>query len=207
MALSAPRSPRPARVVPAGSSGPTPSALNALDGALAPLFRLVERVAEPFLRISLGVILLWIGLLKFHDPTPIVGLIQASFLFRALGFSGFVYALGVLEIIGALLLFLNVGVRYVGLFVALLFVGTLGVFLTAPMVTYGAAGFPFLSLAGQFLLKDLALMAGALVLVALDSARQGMGSASSPSDLRAELAELRRRMDRMEAGTKPPSAS
>lgn len=204
MALSAPRSPRPARAVPAGSSGP---ALNALDGALDPLFRLVERVAAPFLRISLGVILLWIGLLKFHDPTPILGLIQASFLFRVLAFNGFVYALGVLEIIGALLLFLNIGVRYVGLFVALLFVGTLGIFLTAPMVTYGTAGFPFLSLAGQFLLKDLALMAGALVLSTLDIAKRRSEAASPSSDLRAELAELRRRMDRMEAGMKPPSAS
>ncbi len=204
MALSAPRSPRPARIVPAGSSGPAP---NALDGALAPLFRLVERVAAPFLRISLGVILLWIGLLKFHDPTPIVGLIQASFLFRVLAFNGFVYALGVFEIIGALLLFLNIGVRYVGLFVALLFVGTLGIFLTAPMVTYGTAGFPFLSLAGQFLLKDLALMAGALVLVALDVAKQGSGAASTSSDVRADVAELRRRMDRMEAGMKLPTAS
>src|SRR5260370_42709159 len=144
MALSAPRSPRPARIVPAGSSGLTQSAL---DRAITPLFRLVERVAAPFLRISLGVILLGIGLLKFHDPTPVVGLIQASFLFHALGFSGFTYGLGPLEIIGALLLFLNLGVRYVGLFVALLFVGTLGIFLTAPMVTYGTAGFPFLSLA------------------------------------------------------------
>jgi uncharacterized membrane protein YkgB len=204
MAMSAPRSPRPAHAVPAARSDP---ATNALDDAIAPLFHLAERVAAPFLRISLGVIMLWIGLLKFHDPTPIVGLIQASFLFRVLGFSGFVYALGVLEVLAALLLFLNVGVRYVGLLVALLFVGTLGIFLTAPMVTYGAAGFPFLALAGQFLLKDLALMAGALVLAALDAAKQRSESLSGSSDVRADLAELRRRIDRMEAGPKSPPAS
>jgi len=63
-------------------------------------------------------------------------------------------------------------VRYVGLGVLVLFGGTLTIFLVAPMVTYGPHGFPFLSLLGQFLLKDTVLAAAAINLVALDSARQ-----------------------------------
>jgi hypothetical protein len=50
-------------------------------------------------------------------------------------------------------------------------------------------------------------MASAFMLVALDSARQATGASSSIAALRAEMAELRRRMDRMEAGTQPPAAS
>src|SRR5262245_5359003 len=120
-----------------------------LDRFLSPVFSAIEQIAPPFLRVALGVILLWIGLLKFHDPAPVVGLIKASFLFGLLASSAFVYGLGVLEVLAAVLLFFNVGVRYVALLVVLLFVGTLGIFLTAPAVVYNP-GFPFLSLAGQF---------------------------------------------------------
>jgi uncharacterized membrane protein YkgB len=125
-------------------------------------------IAAPALRISLGVILLWIGLLKFADPTPVVGLIQAS-PFHALGNAGFVHFLGVLEVIAAALLLTNRAVRYVGLATVLLFASTLTIFLTTPAVVYGMAGFPHLSLAGQFLLKDLVL-AAASITVAVQAA-------------------------------------
>jgi uncharacterized membrane protein YkgB len=41
------------------------------------------------LRISLGIILLWIGALKFVDPSPVVELLGASLPFLAS--AGFVY--------------------------------------------------------------------------------------------------------------------
>lgn len=129
------------------------------------LFAIAQRIAEPFLRISLGIILLWIGALKFVDPSPVVGLLEASLPFLA--FSAFVYLLGVLEVIAALLLFARFAVRYVGLLVLGLFAGTLLIFLIASAVT----GMPFLTLAGQFLLKDLVLFAATVMLIAQDSAR------------------------------------
>jgi putative oxidoreductase len=143
---------------------------NALDRALVPVFAAVQRIAGPALRYSLGLVLLWIGLLKFHDPTPVEGLIRASF--PALASGGFVYALGVLEVIAAILLFSGRGARYVGLVVPLLFVGTLAIFLTAPALTYGDAGFPYLAFPGQFLLKDLVLAAASLAIVALDGVKR-----------------------------------
>ncbi len=194
---ASPQSPRPVRAMSHEMREMSaPGASSGLERALLPVFSTVERIAPTFLRVALGVILLWIGLLKFHDPTPVVGLINASFLVGFLASSAFVYALGVLELLGALALFFNVAVRYVALCVALLFVGTLSIFLTAPAVAY-SPGFPFLSLAGQFLLKDLALMAGALTVAALDWQRHAAGSAG-PEALRAEVADLRRRIDRLE---------
>jgi uncharacterized membrane protein YkgB len=181
----------------------SPGATSSLDRALLPVFGAVERIAPTFLRVALGVILLWIALLKFHDPAPVIGLLQASFLFRFLASSAFVYGLGVLEVLAALLLFFNVAVRYVGLLVALLFVGTLAIFLTAPAVAY-SPGFPFLSLAGQFLLKDLGLMAGALTVSALDWQHRTAGADGTNGALRAEMADLRRRLERLE---RAPSAS
>jgi uncharacterized membrane protein YkgB len=140
------------------------------------LFRLVERIAGPVLRIGLGLILLWIGALKFADPSPLVALLHASLPFLAL--KGFVYTLGALEIAASFLLFTGIAARYVGLLVLIIFAGTLTVFLTAPHVTYGAQGFPYLSLVGQFLLKDVVLASAAIAMVALESmkvsARDGL---------------------------------
>ena len=133
------------------------------------LFELSQRVGQPLLRFTMGIVLLWIAGLKFVDPTPVRGMLEASLPFFA--FNGFVYTLGALEIVAAILLFTGIWVRYVGLGLLVLFGGTLTVFLLAPAITYGAHAFPLLSLAGQFLLKDTVLAAAAINLVAMDSAR------------------------------------
>ncbi len=164
------------------------------------IFAVVQRIAFPYLRVSLGVVLFWIGALKYFHPAAIVGLLQASFLLRFLATNGFVYVLGTLEIVAAALLVGNIAVRYVGLLVVLLFVGTLLIFLTAPAVTYGTAGFPNLSLAGEFLLKDLALAGAALVLSAHDVERHANQTPETMAALRSQMGELQRRMDRMEQG-------
>jgi uncharacterized membrane protein YkgB len=132
------------------------------------LYTIMQRLAAPLLRISLGIILLWIGALKFADPTPVVGLLQASLPFLAS--NAFVYLVGVLEVVSALALFSNIGVRYVGLLILVLFAGTLTIFLIAPGVT----GFPFLTVAGQFLLKDLVLFAAVVTVIATDAAKERM---------------------------------
>ncbi len=126
------------------------------------IFSLVDRYSSVLLRFSLAIVLFWIGALKFVDPDGVVGLLQASLPFLA--FRGFVYVLAVFEVGAALLLVAGVAQRYVGLLVAGLFVGTLVIFVVAPAVSYGEAGFPRLSLAGEFLLKDLVLLSAALSL-------------------------------------------
>ena len=50
--------------------------------------------------------------------------------------------------------------------------GTLLIFLIAPKVVYAESGFPLLALPGEFLLKDLVLMAGAVMLASTASARE-----------------------------------
>lgn len=138
------------------------------------LFALTQKAAYPLLRITMGIVLLWIGALKFVDPSPVVGLLGASLPFLAS--SGFVYFLGVVEVILAVALFAGIGVRYVGLALMGLFAGTLLILAITPKVVYGDAGFPLLSLAGEFLLKDLVLLAASLTLSALASARETAGT-------------------------------
>jgi uncharacterized membrane protein YkgB len=130
-----------------------------------------RRLAGPFLRISLGVILAWIGVLKFVDPSPVVGLLQASIPFLA--FNAFVYLLGAIELVVAGLMLAGIALPYAGLVTIGLFGGTLTIFAIAPGVT----GFPALNLAGQFLLKDLGLMAAAVNVIAMAPATRAVRSA------------------------------
>ena len=130
------------------------------------IIAVAQRIAGPFLRLSLAIILAWIGALKFVDPSPVVGLLQASLPFLAL--PAFVYLLGAVEIVTAILLVTGIALPYAGLVTVGLFAGTLTIFLIAPSVT----GFPLLTLAGQFLLKDLGLMAAAVNVIAMAPARE-----------------------------------
>ena len=136
------------------------------------LVSIARRINGPFLRASLAIILAWIGALKFVDPSPVVGLLQASLPFLA--FNGFVYLLGAVEIVVAILLITGYFQAYAGLVTVGLFLGTLTIFVIAPSVT----NFPTLSLAGQFLLKDLGLMAAAVNVIAMAPVREPRRSAA-----------------------------
>jgi uncharacterized membrane protein YkgB len=138
-----------------------------------------QRFAGPFLRLSLAVILAWIGALKFADPSPVVALLEASLSFLAV--PAFVYVLGAVEIVTALLLITGIALPYAGLLTMGLFAGTLTIFVIAPGVT----GFPLLSLAGQFLLKDLGLMAAAVNVIAMSSAPQPIRATPRPVPVEA----------------------
>ncbi len=129
------------------------------------LFSYAERLTGPLLRISLGLVLPWIGSLHLDNPQPIVVLLSMSL--PSLAFSTFVYVLGVLEVIAGLLLIAGLWVRYVALLTLVLFAGTLTIFVIAPAVT----GFPLLNLTGQFLLKDVVLASAAITVAARDAAR------------------------------------
>lgn len=121
----------------------------------------MDSIASKFLRFSLGIVLIWIGALKFADPTPVIGLFEASFSFLA--FNQFVYLLEIVEVIAGILLFAVFMIQYVGILLVALFAATL---IIALAVSYRESGFSYLSLAGEFLLKDLVLMAGSYAIIA-----------------------------------------
>jgi len=123
-----------------------------------------ERLAGPFLRMSLGLVLLWIGCIHLITPQPVVRLLSLSLPFLAE--SAFVYVLGALEVIAGILLIAGLWVRYAALLSLVLFAGTLTIFVIAPRVT----GLPLLTLMGQFLLKDLVLASAAIAVMARDAA-------------------------------------
>jgi uncharacterized membrane protein YkgB len=136
-----------------------------------PLTQLMNRIAYPFLRITMGLVLVWIGGLKFVDPSPVVGLIGAS-PFAFLASNGFVYLLGAAEVVVGLLFWANIQIKYVAILNMGLFIGTIAILILTPKVAYGDAGFPLLSLPGEFLLKDIVLMAASASLSAMASAQE-----------------------------------
>jgi uncharacterized membrane protein YkgB len=135
------------------------------------LTRLVARIAYPFLRIAMSIVLVWIGSLKFFNPASIVGLLGAS-PFAFLASPGFAYLLGASEIVAGIMLLAGFRVRYVSIVTMALFVGTLAIFVLTPKLAYGETGFPVLSLLGELLLKDVVLLAASATLVAMAHARE-----------------------------------
>ena len=128
------------------------------------VFSFAERLAGPLLRLSLGLVLLWIGAIHLATPQPVVRLLSLSLPFLAE--RAFVYVLGALEVLAGILLIAGLWVRYAALLSLLLFAGTLTIFVIAPRVT----DFPLLTLMGQFLLKDVVLASAAITLMARDAA-------------------------------------
>lgn len=137
------------------------------------LTRLVAQIAFPFLRIAMGIVLVWIGGLKFLNPMGFVGLVGAS-PFAFLASPGVAYAFGTCEIVVGILFFTGFRLKYVSLLTTVLFVGTLAILILTPKVAYGDAGFPFLSLPGEFLLKDVVLVAACVTLSATAQGRGGV---------------------------------
>jgi uncharacterized membrane protein YkgB len=131
---------------------------------LKSLFSFGERIAGMLLRISLGVVLFWIGCVHLIDPQPDVALLSMSLPFLA--FTVFVYLLGALEVLAGIMLLAGLWIRYVALLSLAVYAGTLTIFVVAPGVT----GFPLLTLMGQFILKDTVLASATIALAARDAA-------------------------------------
>jgi uncharacterized membrane protein YkgB len=134
----------------------------------------LTRASVPLLRVSLGVVFIWFGALKFTNSTPVAELVANTVPF--LPARWFVPALGAFEV--ALGLALLVG-RWLGV-VALLMVahlsGTLLVLVTQPHVAFKDGNPLMLTMTGEFVVKNLVLMAAGLVLAAASTARPPAGA-------------------------------
>jgi uncharacterized membrane protein YkgB len=114
------------------------------------------------LRIALGLVFLWFGVLKILGYNPVFEIIYASFPLLAEGIGFFI--LGLFETVIGLTLLFNVlpTLTHVALIGHLL--GTLSVFVLGPEIMF-IPHFPILSLAGEFVFKNVVLlMAGFVVL-------------------------------------------
>lgn len=141
-----------------------PSALVSLD------VRLTEWLARhgvTFLRISLGVVFLWFGVLKFFPglspATDLAGRTITQLSGGLVGHDAAVQGLAVLESLIGLGLILGVFMRVVLLLLALQMLGTL-----TPLVLFPREVFTLVPLAptleGQYIIKNAVLISAAMVL-------------------------------------------
>lgn len=115
-----------------------------------------------WMRLALALIFLWFGLLKLSGNNPVYDIIHASFPFLADGVGN--YVLAIFEtLIGVGLLF-DFFHKTTHVFLLLHLLGTFGVFVFAPEIAFDPY-FPFLTLAGEFVVKNVALAVGGLIVL------------------------------------------
>ena len=138
---------------------------------------LLESVSEHAVRYSIVIVLAWIGAMKFsaYEAGAIQGLVASSpilsWLYSLAGQQGVSNLIGTIEIATAIAIAAGPAYRraaVVGAVAAIVtFSITLTFLVTAPGWEASLGGFPALSVVpGQFLLKDVVLLAGSVFLLA-----------------------------------------
>ena len=134
------------------------SVIERVDLVLIPFLR---RVAVPLLRISLGIVFVWFGMLKILEVSPVAEFVARTVYWVDPGF--FVPALGLFEVTLGVLLLLGRLMRLTLLLFLVQMVGTFLTFLILPNVTFQHGNPLLLTVEGEFVVKNLVLIAAALV--------------------------------------------
>ena len=134
------------------------SHLKALDDRVR---RFLGTTGVAALRVSLGVVFIWFGLLKVLDVSPVAGLVSRTVYWFDSDIV--VPVLGVVEIAVGSLLMVNRLVRVALAIFAGQMVGTFLVFLILPDVVFRDGNPLLLTVEGEFVIKNLVLIAGAMV--------------------------------------------
>jgi uncharacterized membrane protein YkgB len=133
--------------------------LHTLDSRVSAFFR---RWGVPALRVSLAVVFIWFGALKVLGVTPVTELVANTVYWFDPDWV--VPALGVVEIVVGLGLLFQVAMRAVlGLFF-LQMIGTFLVFVLQPEVAFQDGSPLLLTVEGEFVLKNLVLIAAGMVI-------------------------------------------
>jgi|SRR3989338_886413 len=134
--------------------------LSFLAGGSAALY---EKKLFTLLRYSLAFVFVWFGVLKIAGFNPVFDLINAVMPLAASG-PGFI-ALGVVETLIGMGLFLNRARFFIHSLLLLHLSGTFLTFIVGTDIVF-VPYFPVLSLAGEFVVKNLVLAVSGLVVLA-----------------------------------------
>lgn len=131
---------------------------NRLD---ARMIRVMARYGIPALRLALGVVFLWFGLLKVMGRSPVARLIAATVYWMSP--SAFIPWLGVWEMVVGLGLLFTRALRVTLLLFWLQLAGTLFALVLRPDITFQGGNPLLLTAEGEFIVKNLVLIAGGIV--------------------------------------------
>jgi uncharacterized membrane protein YkgB len=138
-----------------------------LDALLIPFLR---RAAIPMLRVSLGLVFVWFGMLKVLDVSPVADLVARTVYWVDPDL--FVTALGCFEVFVGVMLLFGWALRLTLALFALQMIGTFLTFVVLPEVTFSDGNPLLLTVEGEFVVKNLVLISAALV-VGTTVRRQG----------------------------------
>jgi putative oxidoreductase len=129
-----------------------------VDRIVIPFLR---RVAVPILRVSLGVVFVWFGLLKIFEVSPVSELVARTVYWVDPDI--IVPVLGAFEVTVGVLLLLGRALRLTLFLFLLQMLGTFLTFIVLPDVTFRDGNPLLLTVEGEFVVKNLVLIAAALV--------------------------------------------
>ena len=114
------------------------------------------------LRLSLATVFFWFGVLKIANVSPAVAILKSSF--PVLANPPFLELLGVVEVAIAIGLVVKCLSRQTIVMMVLHLMGTLSVAVLSPHLIF-APVFPMLTLEGEFLVKNLVLIAAGVCII------------------------------------------
>jgi putative oxidoreductase len=122
----------------------------------------VDKISISVLRVSVGVIFIWFGALKLAGASPVSELVAATVPFVPAGL--FVPALGVVEVLLGIALLIGRRLELVAALLVLHLSGTFLVLVMEPSAAFANGNPMTLTMTGEFVVKNIVLIAAALVL-------------------------------------------
>ncbi|MEK6481853.1 DoxX family membrane protein [Catalinimonas sp. 4WD22] len=126
----------------------------------------MERWGKLALRISLGIIFFWFGILKAFEISPAASLVEATINWLPLlGGSDWVKIVGWWEVVIGLFFLSKKTIRIAIALLAIQMVGTILPLFIFPEVTFQQGRIPYApTLEGQYIIKNLLIISAALVI-------------------------------------------
>jgi uncharacterized membrane protein YkgB len=139
-----------------------------LNHTLVDTWKAVDRVSVSLLRIAIGTVFVWFGALKLTGDTPVAQLVANTLPF--LPRNVFVPALGVFEVLLGAALLIGRRLDLVVILLILHLAGTFLVLVVTPETAFSHHNPLMLTMVGEFVVKNVVLIAAGLV-VATKQAR------------------------------------
>lgn len=151
--------------------------IDRIDGAIT---RFLQRWSITVLRISVAVVFIWFGALKVFDVTPVTELVANTVYW--VDPDWFVPLLGVFEIAVGAGLLARRALRLVLALFALQMTGTFLVLAVQPEVAFRDGNPLLLTVEGEFVIKNLVLLAAGMVVGATVRRRRAMSRGAEASE-------------------------
>ena len=151
------------------------------------LLGLLHRRSIPALRVALGLIFLWFGVLKLFDSSPVVEILKHTYSFLPL--KPFAAALGAWEVLVGVGLLVKRALRCTLALVCLHLAGTFTALLLGPGLFFHHGNPLWLTVEGEFVMKNMVLVAAGLVIAGHEVPPLGAREKARPYPLSIEERE------------------